>query len=348
MEGIELCARYFKLRAQGRVIKSAYAQFHVAERITLAATQYLPDPILNLVTPVLIAIFSATLSYIGWTQISKSIDGKGIFTRRNRRYFEQTSSSPTSSDRSEHGFWEKREVRSTLNQIVQMFLAFGASLLISMLLTTSVEISLAVSLLVTAIPFFIAKRSAEKKRRSEELAWPSAIDALISSLQAGQPIAEAVQSLASFGPEELSSSFSRVKGKIERGETLETSLLSEMKLLDSSASDQTLTTLLIAKEFGGRDVTVTLRLLSSFLRDDFEAQEEIKTKFGWIRNSALLGAAAPWLILLLLSAQKDTVAAYQSSSGKTVLSIGVIATAIAFLWMERVARMPEPARPLRI
>jgi tight adherence protein B len=135
---------------------------------------------------------------------------------------------------------------------------------------------------------------------------------------------------------------------MESGESLEVSLLSEMRALDSSASDQTLSTLLIAKEFGGRDVTVTLRLLSSFLRDDFEAQEEIKTKFGWIRNSALLGAAAPWLILLLLSAQKDTVEAYQSSAGKIVLSIGVIATAVAFLWMERVARMPEAARPLRI
>jgi tight adherence protein B len=240
------------------------------------------------------------------------------------------------------------KVKSTFVQTFQLLLAFGAAFAIAMLLTTSLEISLAVSLLVTTIPFFVAKRGVEKSNRARELAWPSAIDSLVSSLQAGESITEAVQNLASHGPEELAPAFARVKSKMEGGESLEVSLLSEMRALDSSASDQTLSTLLIAKEFGGRDVTVTLRLLSSFLRDDFEAQEEIKTKFGWIRNSALLGAAAPWLILLLLSAQKDTVAAYQSSAGKTVLSIGVIATAVAFLWMERVARMPEAARPLRI
>lgn len=311
-------------------------------------TQYLPEPILKLVTPVLIATLSATLAYLGWTQISRGIVGRSFLARQKRNYGVETSVYFPELDSRDGRHTSRVEVKSTFVQICQLLLSFGAAFVIAMLLTTSLEISLAVSLLVTAIPFFVAKRGVEKSNRARELAWPIAIDSLISSLQAGESITEAVQNLASHGPEELAPAFARVKTKMEGGESLEASLLSEMRTLDSSASDQTLSTLLIAKEFGGRDVTVTLRLLSSFLRDDFEAQEEIKTKFGWIRNSALLGAAAPWLILLLLSAQKDTVAAYQSSAGKTVLSIGVIATAVAFIWMERVARIPAAARPLRI
>ena len=201
---------------------------------------------------------------------------------------------------------------------------------------------------MTAIPFFVARRRAEKALKAQELAWPLAIDSLISSLQAGQSITEAVRGLSQFGPQALIPTFERVERGLDDGEAFEGLLVREMRDLDSSASDQTITTLLIAKEFGGRDVTVTLRLLSNFLREDFEAQEEIKTKFGWVRNSALLGAGAPWLILLLLSTQKNTVAAYASSAGKAVLSIGVIATALAFIWMERVARLPDPARPLRV
>lgn len=317
-------------------------------QLPLASAQYLPEPILELLTPVLIAILAATLSYIGWVQVSRELDVKRFFTRRASNLSNSSNASLTPLDFDKHCVLPPREAKSSLKQVMQMLLACGASFAISILLTTSLEISFALALLVTAIPFFIAKRSAEKKLKAQELAWPLAIDALISSLQAGQSITEAVQALATYGPDELIPAFTRVKTTLEAGETIELALLNEMHALDSSATDQTLTTLLIAKEFGGRDVTATLRLLSSFLRDDFEAQEEIKTKFGWVKNSALLGASAPWLILLLLSAQKDTVAAYQTPAGKTVLSIGVIATAVAFLWMERVARLPEPARPLKI
>lgn len=303
-------------------------------RLLIAGTQYLSETALKALTPILIASLSALLAYLGWIQISKNIFNRTL---------EQAELTGIKKDR-----LGSSSSHSTFVQLSQMILAFIATLAISILLTTSLEISVALSLLVTAIPFFMAKRRAEKALKAQELAWPLAIDSLISSLQAGQSITEAVRGLSQFGPQALIPTFERVERGLDDGEAFEGLLMREMRDLDSSASDQTITTLLIAKEFGGRDVTVTLRLLSNFLREDFEAQEEIKTKFGWVRNSALLGAGAPWLILLLLSTQKNTVAAYASSAGKAVLSIGVIATALAFIWMERVARLPDPARPLRV
>jgi tight adherence protein B len=306
-------------------------------RLLIAGTQYLSETALKALTPILIASLSALLAYLGWIQISKNI------FNRTLEQAELTGIKRDKRDRS-----GSSSSHSTFVQLSQMILAFIATLAISILLTTSLEISVALSLLVTAIPFFVARRKAEKALKAQELAWPLAIDSLISSLQAGQSITEAVRGLSQFGPQALIPTFERVERGLDDGEAFEGLLVREMRDLDSSASDQTITTLLIAKEFGGRDVTVTLRLLSNFLREDFEAQEEIKTKFGWVRNSALLGAGAPWLILLLLSTQKNTVAAYASSAGKAVLSIGVIATALAFIWMERVARLPDPARPLRV
>ena len=303
-------------------------------RLLIVGTQYLSETALKALTPILIASLSALLAYLGWIQISKNIFNRTL---------EQAEPTGIKKDR-----LGSSSSHSTFVQLSQMILAFIATLAISILLTTSLEISVALSLLVTAIPFFVARRRAEKALKAQELAWPLAIDSLISSLQAGQSITEAVRGLSQFGPQALIPTFERVERGLDDGEAFEGLLVREMRDLDSSASDQTITTLLIAKEFGGRDVTVTLRLLSNFLREDFAAQEEIKTKFGWVRNSALLGAGAPWLILLLLSTQKNTVAAYASSAGKAVLSIGVIATALAFIWMERVARLPDPARPLRV
>lgn len=330
--------------------------------ISPSSAQYLSEPLQKALTPFLVAILASILAYIGWVQITKEVFGfvgKRQVTAsykdslHNEKWGDNQASHKDWDSQASNKDWDSQEnnglrIQGTIIQITQMILAFCFSFAVAALLTSSIEISVAISLLITAIPFFIAKRSAERRAKEREEAWPLAIDSLISSLQAGQSISEALQALSEYGPKALSLTFERVRKSLEEGELLEETLIREMQNLNTSASDQTITTLLIAKEFGGRDVTITLRLLSNFLRDDFEAQEEIKTKFGWVRNSALLGAGAPWLILLLLSTQENTVVAYQSDAGKAVLSFGVIATAIAFLWMERVARLPDSARPLKV
>jgi len=321
--------------------------------ISPSSAQYLSEPLQKALTPFLVAILASFLAYIGWVQITKEVFGFVGKRQVTASYKDPLHNEKWGDNQASHKDWDSREnnglkIQGTIIQIAQMILAFCFSFAVAALLTSSIEISVAISLLITAIPFFIAKRSAERRAKEREEAWPLAIDSLISSLQAGQSISEALQALSEYGPKALSLTFERVRKSLEEGELLEETLIREMQNLNTSASDQTITTLLIAKEFGGRDVTITLRLLSNFLRDDFEAQEEIKTKFGWVRNSALLGAGAPWLILLLLSTQENTVVAYQSDAGKAVLSFGVIATAIAFLWMERVARLPDSARPLKV
>jgi tight adherence protein B len=88
-------------------------------------------------------------------------------------------------------------------------------------------------------------------------------------------------------------------------------------------------------------------LLAEFVREDIAVAEEIRTKFGWIRNSALLATAAPWLLLILLSTQDSTVEIYSTPSGALVLSLGVVMTATAYIWMEKVSSLPAAPRALR-
>ena len=71
--------------------------------------------------------------------------------------------------------------------------------------------------------------------------------------------------------------------------------------------DQFFATLIFAKNFGGHSVQLSLRHLAAFIRDDIQMMEEIQTRFGWVRNSAILAASAPWLLLLLLSAQPGKI-----------------------------------------
>lgn len=274
-----------------------------------------------LFAPIFIALFAATLTFFGW----RLLDTHHSAFRRaiNRSPF--------------------RNLRS-IREILSMTIVFISTYLFTLVITTSIEISFSIAILGSTLPFLLTKRKIRILERLKERAWPEAIDNIVSALLAGNSISEAITSLAETAPAPLRSHFARVAEKVRSGTQLEKALSEESEFLNSSTADQTLISLQLAKEFGGRDVTNTLRLLANFLRDQDESIEEIETKFGWVRNSAILGALAPWLLLALLSTQRNTVEAYQTSGGKIVLSIGVIATAIAYLLMDRISAMPKPPR----
>lgn len=219
--------------------------------------------------------------------------------------------------------------------------------LVAFIVTSSKTIAGAISSLSTAIPFMINKYRAQARVRSKELAWPEAIDSLVSALQSGLSITDSLMGLAERGPLVLRDSFVRIRVGLQQGEVFESVLKREKAALNSAISDQVFETLVLAKDFGGRDSNNALRLLAEFIREDLDVVEEIRTKFGWIRNSAALATAAPWILLILLSSQSSTVAAFSTSAGIQVLSIGVVMTAVAYLWMERVGTLPQMARALR-
>jgi tight adherence protein B len=277
---------------------------------------------LNLLT----SFIAASLALIGWALMSSN----------SRRLIDK---------KFRFSLGVRLKQRDLFRQIFGAIATFVVVFSLAILLTTSLEISASIALISTAVPFMVAKHKAARIRRNIERAWPETIDYLISSLHSGQSISEGVVALDRHGPEPLRNSFSRMSSSISSGATLTSALSNEIEIADSAVTDQVLTALIFAKEFGGHDVTNTLRLLATFLRDEAQIQDEIETRFGWVKNSALLGAIAPWLLLALLSMQPSTVEAYSTSGGRFVLSIGVIATAISFIWMERIAKLPQVARP---
>jgi tight adherence protein B len=112
----------------------------------------------------------------------------------------------------------------------------------------------------------------------------------------------------------------------------------------SPPSDQIFEAISISKTLGGAELLTILRTVGTFLRQDLALRREIEVKHGWIKNSAHLSAAAPWLLLLLLSTQPATARAFSTSSGVLILSFGVAMTAIAYMWMNRLGRLPELPR----
>jgi tight adherence protein B len=241
----------------------------------------------------------------------------------------------------------KPEKKVSSQSALTLIITLISSYFTTFLLTSSEAISLAIATLSSALPFLIGRGRNLKKQSEKEVAWPEAIDSLVSALQAGISISEALTQLAMHGPKVLRPSFAQIQSDLLSLGNFEQVLLKEKRRLDSAISDQVFETLIISKDFGGRDANNALRLLAEFVREDIAVAEEIRTKFGWIRNSALLATAAPWLLLILLSTQDSTVEIYSTPSGALVLSLGVVMTATAYIWMEKVGSLPAAPRALR-
>jgi len=241
----------------------------------------------------------------------------------------------------------KPDKKISYQSAITLIITLISSYFTTFLLTSSEAISIAIATLSAALPFLIGRGRNLKRQREQEVAWPEAIDSLVSALQAGISIPEALTQLALHGPKVLRPSFAQIQSNLLSLGKFAPVLLKEKNRLDSAISDQVFETLIISKDFGGRDANNALRLLAEFVREDIAVAEEIRTKFGWIRNSALLATAAPWLLLILLSTQDSTVEIYSTPSGALVLSLGVVMTATAYIWMEKVGSLPDAPRALR-
>jgi tight adherence protein B len=104
---------------------------------------------------------------------------------------------------------------------------------------------------------------------------------------------------------------------------------------------------MISKSLGGSELLHILRTVGDFLRQDLTLRREIEVKHSWIRNSAHLSAGAPWLLLLLLCTQPTTAKAFSTATGVGILATGILLTAIAYFWMNKLGRLPSTPRVFR-
>ena len=213
-----------------------------------------------------------------------------------------------------------------------------------LLMTRSVVIALAFGTLAAGIAFVTVRAKNNLNEAALIAAWPEVIDHLMSGIQSGLSLTESLAGLATRGPEVLRPAFTQFKATLYGSGDL-TQAIDELKALFAHhGSDQIFEALIISKALGGSELLQILRSLGDFLRQDLALRREIEVKHGWIKNSAHLSAAAPWILLLLLSTQPSTAAAYSTPTGAMILIAGLVMTAIAYIWMNRLGRLPQTPR----
>ena len=221
----------------------------------------------------------------------------------------------------------------------------GASVfLFALTITGSAVIAIALGSVVVIMSYISTTKS--QTRRSWELfqVIPEVIDHVISGIQSGLSLNESIISLATRGPRISQEFFQKFEVDLRGGRGFDDCICELQSNFGNRAADQLFESLIFAKSLGGSELLSLLRQLGNFTRQDLALRREIAAKQGWIKNSAHLSAAAPWLLLLLLSAQPATAAAFSTPAGAMILGAGVALTAVAYLWMGRLGRMPEPVR----
>jgi tight adherence protein B len=188
-----------------------------------------------------------------------------------------------------------------------------------------------------------AARQAQRRRQD----WPDVVDNIASAVRAGLALPEAVAQVCVRGPAALRPAFAefaadyRLTGRF--GDGLD---LLKARLADPVA-DRLVESLRLARDVGGSDLGRLLRTLSAFLRDESRIRAELEARQSWSVNAARLAVLAPWLVLAMLATRAESLQAYNTPAGATVLGIGLAVTAVAYRVMLRIGRLPAEERVLR-
>ncbi|MDP1721461.1 MAG: hypothetical protein Q8L08_10785 [Candidatus Nanopelagicaceae bacterium] len=174
--------------------------------------------------------------------------------------------------------------------------------------------------------------------------WPEVIDHLISGIHSGLSLSEALAGLSTRGPEIIRPHFQEFRSELVNSGDFVRASMNLKRRLNTHGSDQILEAILLAKSLGGSELLQIFRTLGDFLRQDLVLRKEIEIKHGWIKNSAHLSAAAPWLLLLLLSTQPGTAEAFAEPGGVFILGLGLLFTGLAYAWMAKLGRLPIQPR----
>jgi tight adherence protein B len=215
------------------------------------------------------------------------------------------------------------------------------------LLSRTAPVALAFGVIGCYLPFAVLRGRARRRQREFAEVWPEAVDNLASGIRAGLALPEALAGLAVRGPEPLRAAFAAFALDYQSSGRFADSLDRLKERLSDPVGDRVVEALRVAREVGGGDLGRLLRSLSSFLREDARTRSELESRQAWTINGARLAVSAPWLVLLMLSFQRDVISRYATGAGVLVLLFGAAMCASAYWLMMRIGRLPTERRILR-
>ncbi|MCH8561760.1 type II secretion system F family protein [Nesterenkonia sp. LB17] len=221
-----------------------------------------------------------------------------------------------------------------------------AAFLVVLVLTAAVPVALCFAFFAGMVPVLALRWQAGKRRALLRHIWPDAVDHLRSAVRSGMSLPEGLIQLGTSGPEPLREPFVEFAKDYRAGQTLGVALERLKLRLADPVGDRIVAALLITREVGGSDLGRLLSTLAEFLRENARTRSELEARQSWTVNAAKLAVAAPWIVVLLLSLQRDAAEAYRGATGMLVLGAGLLVSLVCYRLMLRIGALPREVRVL--
>ncbi|MGC5077636.1 type II secretion system F family protein [Agrococcus sp. DT81.2] len=215
---------------------------------------------------------------------------------------------------------------------------------IALALVPVVAVAVAALVAGAAAPPLAVRWRARRHRRAQASVWPDVVDHLVSAVRSGLALPDAVAQLERAGPEVTRPAFAAYAADHRATGSFGYALDRLKDRLADPVGDRLVETLRMAREVGGTEVTTVLRELSAYLRADLATRGELEARQSWIVSAARLGAAAPWIVLLILSTRPEAAQAYNAPGGLVLIACGAIVSLVAYRVMLRIGALPTEAR----
>lgn len=249
--------------------------------------------------------------------------------------------------------WADQLTRARIRGLTPGRLVVGTLLLVLLVLVLVLAWTgvLAVALVIAAITaplpqMALAARSRVRAKKTRE-AWPEVIDSLVSGVRAGAGLPELLADLGESGPEEVRPAFAAFAADYRAEGRFDVALARLKNRLADPVADRIVEALRLARDVGGADLSALLRDLGALLREDARVRGELEARQSWTVNAARLAVAAPWIVLVMISAQPSAAKVWNSPGGVLVLLVGAAMCVVAYLVMQYVGRLSIDPRTMR-
>jgi len=230
--------------------------------------------------------------------------------------------------------------------VVSAIVALAVAALVFALVPV-VTLALAAGAVALVLPGVLVVSRARARRRSTRVVWPDVVDHLVSAVRSGLALPDSVVTLAHSGPAATREPFRAFETEYRATGNFSLCLDQLKDRLGDPVADRILETLRMSREVGGSELTLVLRNLAAYLRQEAGIRSEVEARQSWVMNAARLGVAAPWIVLLLLASRPEAAAAYNTSAGGLLVLGGLGVSVVAYRLMVRLGRIPEEKRWFR-
>ncbi|MBW9209072.1 type II secretion system F family protein [Mumia sp. zg.B53] len=220
-------------------------------------------------------------------------------------------------------------------------------LVVALLVTATPTVALVAGIGAAYVPLAVIRGRAGRVAEERAAAWPEAVDHLASAVRAGMSLPEAISGLGERGPEPLREPFVAFARDYQASGRFAECLDGLKARLADPVGDRVVEALRVARDVGGGDLGRMLRTLSGFLRDDLRTRGELVARQAWTINGARLAVSAPWIVLGLMSLQRDAITRFGSGTGLALLVVGLAVCVLAYRLMLLIGRLPREPRVLR-